>query len=1499
VTDSRKELELLVSTRIKGSKDLAGVGKAIRSIKDEIKSQSEAAKIGENRIDELKGSLAALNEVQKELSGQSSAINYFQKLTTQIAASEEKVASATKRYDEYKKKLEDAGKRTDAQQQTLTRYSASLDRANDALTRQKAALSNLEADYNSVGISVKDLAQVQEQNLRTQAELGSAYAEGKAALVAYAQTVRTAREEQKKLDDATSKSTAALREFEAAERSADAKRAAREADGQAALQRQRERQNAIGAEVAANRRLDAEQAQQVKRAKELAALRSDIIGRSATTSALNEQAEVANKTAKSYKTLARASEDLRPKAKSLQDTIKGIVDPAAKARESLGGLETEVEKLGEGVAKIRGPVKDYQQQVEALSRAQKSIAQQANLIDAYSRQVAALRSARTAYVAAREDVRVYGQEVAKGGENAQLFASKLASAQNTLRQSASTMGRQVAATRESRQALRDAGIATSDLANEQTRLNNVARGTVSTLKQLEVASDKYGQAVKRTSRAQGLFRDEGRTTLSYLQRLRGEILSLIAVYGGLYTVIGTAKGAVAAASKREGVKNQLAISVGDDRAAIDAEYAYVKGQADRIGIEFERAITGYAKFSAAATLAGKKRQEIRYIYEAFSEVARVANLSADDLDGVFKALEQITSKGKIQAEELRGQLGDRLFGAFEVAAKALKDEFPNLDKAMKNGLITSEQLVRIAEEYRKTVANQLPAATKSLAAQQARLNNELFDFKLAVADSGFIESYSEALSKLTAFLRSDDGKTFASSVGKAFATLADMFIWLLDNIDLVKSALQIFFAYFAVTRTIAAANGIKNIAQSLVALSGEVVGAYGKIKTLMGAWPVLSGIALTAVGLITAAFAGWQIGEWARKKFRIVAEAGIWWVTRALEAFAIVESSYKAGMDVLPEYTKRIFNKIVKTIADAARNITGFFAKLAGAAGFEDISATLERAAASMNVGARAEIDVLSSHRENLKKELARIAAIREEMLADSANFGKELATGARGAENAALPTPAPIRKPTKGGNGDGPTDAQIKSRQSKIEAITAALEALEARIEKSDKETLASQIDAIDSQYAALSRKIEALGGETAKLFMVRLTAGVQALRKATTDKFNDALLKDKEALLKRAEDAEEQAGKRDRLSLQSRLAAITSDYEQHYRELGQLREVFVANNRDTGGIDAIKLRLDGAKNARLEQEKIKFNTEELNRREKLVNDTIAAREALLAAVNAQKEAGNIDDVEAAAALNAINAEMVPKIVAAGQATREWAIANSAIFDSPEAQQVFLATLDAVLTKTQAVKTEFSLLQQTIVNGGVAAINGSLSSMGDQLNQIAQGTVSVSEGFQNILQSFGQLAASFLRDIAIMIIKLQIFTALKNSGNPYLSAIGSAGIASVKHSGGIVGAVSNRTRQIDPVWFANAPRYHAGGLPGLSPTEEATVLEKGEEVLSKSSPRNILNGGAAAGGGAGQAGGGTRIVLVDDRSKVPEAMSGADGDRVIVQSFKRNIATFRQILSS
>jgi chromosome segregation ATPase len=1527
VTD--KTLDLLVRAQIQGGKDLEGVAKSISKIGDAIDEQNDAAKRGENRIDELKASLLALEQVQKSLAGQSSAVKTFQKLAEGVGKVDERVAKATKRYDEYKKKLDEAKNVTEAQQNTLIRYALAVEKSEAALRKQRSALSDMEAEFRDAGIAVEGLAARQQRSLQLQAELGVVYARGTDAVQDYSNAVRKAREAQRAVDASTAEAARNAELFAKAEkRAADASRErARAAEEVAEALRRRQAIRADrDAEVVAQGRGDDEFRAQVKRQAELAALRRDIEQRSstdaevkayrATAKAADENTKALTKLARGKNTLDRAAVSLTPKVGSLRDAIAGVLDPTAKARTTISGLESEVGDLAAAVGAIKGPVTDYRVQIDRLTAAQKTLSNQAGLVDTYNRQVVALRNSRAAFVQARASVIEYSAKVAQGGDGAAQFGQKLAQAQGQLRTASQALSAQIAVTRQSRDGLRDAGIATNDLVGAQRRLNDVAKSTVTSMKALDTATDRYGQSVKKAKNEKSLFRDEGRTTLNLMQRIRGEVLSLTAAYVGLFGVINTAKGAIQSTVDKQAIESRIAVAIGDnDTAKIGKEYDYLRDRAEYYGIGIKGLATSYGSFAVAAKSANYTNDQTKYTFEQLTAAMRVMKLNTDQSGRAFVQIQQILSKTKPEMEDIKtiaesgfaGVQGLMARGLLSIGVAGIRagKETGDMFALMRKGALDSNTAIyALAVQAEKELGGRVPEAIKTLAAEQGRFETSVFEFQQAIAESGWADAYKNTLIELSKLMRSEDGSKAAKNLGNLFTALAEALIWVAKNSDLVLKVLTAIALWYSQGVVLKAVSNIRawgaEFARLAVVVQTTLIPALAKagysVVSLAAKWPLLTAAVLGSLGVITAAFAGWQIGTYAREKFQIVRDAGIWWATRAQEAFVIVKNSFAAAIDALPEYAKRAFAKVVTTIADAARGLTGIFSNLARAAGFDSLADTLDKAADSMTVATRNEIDVLANHKANLKRELAQIAAIREDMLSEPMAGAVTTTTANVTGRVVASPTTIPGRPVNPlGGDGDA---AGIAKRQTEIAAIERALEAIEAKTDRAQTDSLAKQIEAIDTQYLALARRVEALGGDTGKVFMERLTAATNELKRVTTEKFNADLLAAQQGFLKKTEDMEEQAGRREKLKLDSRLAAIVSDYDQAYRELAELRLKFFANNRDTGELDAMAGRLKLSKDQRLEQETNKFNTEELNRREQFLNDTIAAREKLVSAVNVQKEIGNISDVEAAQQINDINGQMVPKIEAAALATQEWAIANSAIFANPEQMQVFLATLEAVRAKATGVKTEFSNLNNTIINGLTNGVTTGLNAMFDALQQVATGQATVGEGFRGMLMSFAQFAVSFLRDIAIMIIKLAIFNAMKNSGIPGVSQAGALGAASmgVKHSGGVIGGLNNRSRTVSTAWFANAPRYHTGGIAGLSPDEYPTILQKGEEVLEKDSPRNVLNGGAGMGQNA-QAGGNTRFVLVDDRARVPEAMSSAEGERVIIQTLRKNIPTLKQYL--
>ena len=113
----------------------------------------------------------------------------------------------------------------------------------------------------------------------------------------------------------------------------------------------------------------------------------------------------------------------------------------------------------------------------------------------------------------------------------------------------------------------------------------------------------------------------------------------------------------------------------------------------QFGAELISTTDRYVKFSVASRNAGLSAKETEKIFETVTKASAVLGLKTDELTGIYLALEQMLSKGKVTTEELRRQLGERLPGAFDLAAKALGKTTAELDKMLRDGEVLASDLL--------------------------------------------------------------------------------------------------------------------------------------------------------------------------------------------------------------------------------------------------------------------------------------------------------------------------------------------------------------------------------------------------------------------------------------------------------------------------------------------------------------------------------------------------------------------------------------------------------------------------------------------------------------------------------------------------------------------------------------------------------------------------------------------------------------------------------------
>lgn len=1445
---SRKEIDVIVNAGVKGQRNLQAIPKTISELEAALDRQTAAAKRGENSIDELKATLMSLQEVRTVLDGSKGLVGNFQKLSTQIEASEAKVRETTKAYDEYKTKVGDIGSATDAQVGKLQKLAARQDRAVQTLAKQREQYAALADTMREAGISTENLAESERAALQAAAQLGIVINKNQQAIASYANDVRTARDATKQLEEASKLSSQRLDQFL--------------------------RQKATEA---------------ANQAKTLADLKNDIIARSEASArdlGLQKAADEADGAARKFTSLARASKDLSPRVVSLREALGGIITPTNDVTRTLSGVESEVKRLSDSIGQIKGPVKDYQQSMADLKNAQKALTTQASLIDNFRRQADALRTSRTEFVQARAEVAQYAAKVREGGEAGQSFVNALAASQGRLRSASEALRQQLTVTQQARTALREAGISTRDLAGEQGRLTDNAKASAAAVRQLGDAVQKYGQESEKGRKGGGPFGggDGERTTLNFAQRLRGQILSLTAAYVGLFQAINTAKGALDAMVSQQAIESRLAVATeSNDPAVIGKEFEYLRGRADYYGVGIKNLADSYGSYAIAAKSAQFSNEQTKYTFEQLTGGMRVLKLNTDQQGRAWAQLQQILSKTKPEMEDIKTIAEAGFAGVQGMMARGLQSigvagvragsEVSDMFKLMKEGSLSSGQAIyALAVQAEKELGMRVPQAIRTLQAEQGRFETATFEFQKAIAESGWAEAYTAVLVKLREMMQSEDGERTAKAIGSAFKALADVLILAIDNMDTLLTISKAFLALWAANKLTGAIEDFQNMRKE-VDLTG---GSMTKLQK--------------GFLLFKAAVVGWSIGTWAQENFSEVRQYGIYLVTSLDMAWVTVKHGFMAAFEVLPNFFGNIMRGIANAATSGVRVIGSTLARLASAVGLDDIANALNQGVAAMTLTYNNVDAVIANRRTELNKDLAAIRKIRDEMLVDELTPKVKASASPNAAVTGDGTTSRPGKPKSLLTDDDKKGEAAAKKRLAEIDEIRKALESLTAKTDRAQVESLESQLKAVDAQYASLSRKIKDLGGKEGAEFAKQFSEGLANLKGTITENFNKKLLSEQEALQKKLEDAEVASGRRSTTNLDARLKAVADRYAQTYRDIEAYRQKLEANGRDPGAATAMKDRLDGEVKTLQNMERQKFIYDELRRFENEMGDLLQARAAQIKAASDLQEASLITDEEARNRTQMALTTMQPQIDALALKAQEFAMAIGAGFDPARLQQ-FIATIQLGATSMGRFGKEVSITAAQVNDKLATGLTNTFGTAIDGIAQAVAGQKSWSDAIKGTARAFLQFASDFLREIAMMIAKRLILKSLEGTGiGGFIASLA----APVKHSGGVIGHAGGRSRNVSAAWFANAPRYHTGGVAGLSADEYPTILQRGEEVLAADSPRNIMNGGAGLGGAQPQREQGLRFVFVDDRSKVAEAMASAEGDKVIVEAIRRNAASVR-----
>jgi tape measure domain-containing protein len=271
-------------------------------------------------------------------------------------------------------------------------------------------------------------------------------------------------------------------------------------------------------------------------------------------------------------------------------------------------------------------------------------------------------------------------------------------------------------------------IDTSDLNKAQQGFDNLTKEEQDALTALK----KYNSELDETGKKAKSATDKAGGGIGSLASLAGKALPIMAAAFAVDKIMNFGKVIFDTTAKFQ--QMQKAIDFASGSVAKGAEnFAFLKDLTARLGLDLMSAAEGYKTFAASSNLAGVSIEETNRQFEAVSKAVATLGLSSEDAKGVFLALGQIISKGTVASEELRGQIGERLPGAFNIAAKSMGVTTAELGKMLQKGQVASKDfLPKFATELEKTFGSKAAENVNTLTGAQNKFNSAIDGLILAV-----------------------------------------------------------------------------------------------------------------------------------------------------------------------------------------------------------------------------------------------------------------------------------------------------------------------------------------------------------------------------------------------------------------------------------------------------------------------------------------------------------------------------------------------------------------------------------------------------------------------------------------------------------------------------------------------------------------------------------------------------------------------------------------------
>ncbi len=287
-------------------------------------------------------------------------------------------------------------------------------------------------------------------------------------------------------------------------------------------------------------------------------------------------------------------------------------------------------------------------------------------------------------------------------------------------------------------------------AAEQQRkaLENIARAAGLSRKE----TLKLGKQLGMTREQMEELNRSARQTAKGLGRLTASAKGFVTGVS-IYTIGGAAKGILDTKVQVDSLERSFVAITGSQKAARQ-EMEYWKRASKKYGQNFYEVADMLRGVLASVRGSALEGKDIRGIIESSLATGTVMGNSPADIQGVLRAYMQIISKGVVMKEELSNQLGERLYGIFQMAAKEMGKTDRELSKLIERGEVLPDELLpaikrglmEVYGETAKTAALEAGSAALNLfTSEWTRLKDNLVSGETAFAPIRILTTALEGL----------------------------------------------------------------------------------------------------------------------------------------------------------------------------------------------------------------------------------------------------------------------------------------------------------------------------------------------------------------------------------------------------------------------------------------------------------------------------------------------------------------------------------------------------------------------------------------------------------------------------------------------------------------------------------------------------------------------------------------------------------------------------------